>query len=120
VPAPVGQAEVVRALGICLAVLLGAWGLWALGAARRADGAPVVLGRLGRVSGPTSLTLGLAALAVAYHALAYSVAPWIKLLAAPADLWWVVAIMAPGAALGALALDRREVRRSRDDGAGPE
>jgi hypothetical protein len=113
------HADLVRAMGICAAVLLGGWGLWALRAARLADGGPVALAPLGRVSGPTCLTIALAALGAAYHLLAYSVARWITLLAVPIDRWWVVAVVVGAAATGALMLDRLEPRRGEDEGGGP-
>ena len=93
-----------QAMGITGGVVLGALGLWMLRGGKRViaeDGQAVDGG--GDLSGPTRLTLGIVSLIVGYHCVMWAV-PSLT-FGVPVGRWWMVAVGAVLAVVGALAVD---------------
>jgi hypothetical protein len=93
-----------QVMGITGGVVLGAAGLWMLRGGKRViseDGAGVDGG--GGLSGPTRLTLGIVCLIVGYHCVMW-VVPALT-FGVPLDRWWMVAVGAVLAVVGAVAVD---------------
>ena len=92
---------------------IGIAGLWVLRGGKRVirdaasatEGDPRAVADEG-LSGPTRLTLGVAALIVGYHLVCWSV-PAVT-FGVPRDLWWAVAGGAVLAIAGAFAVDALE------------
>lgn len=98
-------------MGVVAGVACGILGLWMLRNAKRdvrapADGAEASGAERAGLTAPTRMTVGITAILVGYHLVAWSVPR--PMFGVPVDRWWIVACVAVLAVVGALVADRVE------------